>query len=139
GCDRAPRDGVRTPERGLHGMVRPSRPRVRRVHPHRVRGAARTGPRRARPRRGRDLDGAPVRLRARLDGWAARCALRRVDPASWGHARAGRAPRPARSPERDVMSAGPDASQAPERPSAKDMVWIAGGSFLMGSEDFYPE
>jgi sulfatase modifying factor 1 len=21
----------------------------------------------------------------------------------------------------------------------KDMVWVAGGSFLMGSEDFYPE
>ena len=22
---------------------------------------------------------------------------------------------------------------------AKDMVWVPGGSFLMGSEDFYPE
>src|SRR3990172_13163913 len=25
------------------------------------------------------------------------------------------------------------------RPPAKDMVWVPGGTFLMGSEDFYPE
>ena len=24
-------------------------------------------------------------------------------------------------------------------PPAKDMVWVPGGDFLMGSEDFYPE
>ena len=29
-------------------------------------------------------------------------------------------------------------ADAPRRPP-KDMVWIAGGSFLMGSEEFYPE
>src|SRR4029453_15450539 len=28
---------------------------------------------------------------------------------------------------------------APSRPPAKDMVWVPGGDFLMGSEDFYPE
>jgi formylglycine-generating enzyme len=27
----------------------------------------------------------------------------------------------------------------PGRPPAKDMVWIPGGEFLMGSDDFYPE
>ena len=31
------------------------------------------------------------------------------------------------------------ASMPPGRPPAKDMVWIPGGSFRMGSEDFYPE
>ena len=30
-------------------------------------------------------------------------------------------------------------SVEPGRPPAKDMVWIHGGSFLMGSEDHYPE
>ena len=25
------------------------------------------------------------------------------------------------------------------RPPPKDMVWVPGGTFLMGSEDFYPE
>jgi formylglycine-generating enzyme required for sulfatase activity len=25
------------------------------------------------------------------------------------------------------------------RPPHKDMVWVPGGTFLMGSEDFYPE
>jgi sulfatase modifying factor 1 len=29
--------------------------------------------------------------------------------------------------------------KAAQRPPAKDMVWVPGGSFLMGSEDFYPE
>ena len=32
----------------------------------------------------------------------------------------------------------PDAQRVPEAP-AKDMVWIPGGRFLMGSADFYPE
>ena len=27
----------------------------------------------------------------------------------------------------------------PAEPRAKDMAWIPGGTFLMGSEDFYPE
>jgi sulfatase modifying factor 1 len=31
-----------------------------------------------------------------------------------------------------------DLAPAPE-PPAKDMVWVPGGEFLMGSEDFYPE
>ena len=30
-------------------------------------------------------------------------------------------------------------AEAPGRPPAKDMVWIPGGEFLMGSERFYPE
>ena len=28
---------------------------------------------------------------------------------------------------------------APGPPPAEDMAWIPGGTFLMGSEDFYPE
>src|SRR6266508_6107721 len=28
---------------------------------------------------------------------------------------------------------------APGSPPARDMVWVPGGSFLMGSKDFYPE
>ena len=28
---------------------------------------------------------------------------------------------------------------APGLPPAKNMVWVPGGEFLMGSEDFYPE
>ena len=28
---------------------------------------------------------------------------------------------------------------SPTRAPAKDMVWIPGGTFRMGSEDFYPE
>ena len=28
---------------------------------------------------------------------------------------------------------------APGPPPAKNMVWVPGGEFLMGSEDFYPE
>ena len=36
----------------------------------------------------------------------------------------------------DVAS--PGVSQ-PGRAPAKDMVWVPGGEFLMGSEDFYPE
>ena len=31
------------------------------------------------------------------------------------------------------------ASPAPGRPPYADMVWIPGGAFLMGSEQFYPE
>ena len=31
------------------------------------------------------------------------------------------------------------AERPPTRPPAKDMARIAGGSFLMGSDDFYPE
>ena len=30
-------------------------------------------------------------------------------------------------------------SQPPAEAPAKDMRWIPGGTFLMGSEDFYPE
>jgi len=28
---------------------------------------------------------------------------------------------------------------SPGPPPGKDMVWVAGGRFLMGSQDFYPE
>ncbi|MGH3331506.1 MAG: SUMF1/EgtB/PvdO family nonheme iron enzyme, partial [Nocardioidaceae bacterium] len=31
------------------------------------------------------------------------------------------------------------ADYAPDRPPARGMVWIPGGDFLMGSDDFYPE
>ena len=30
-------------------------------------------------------------------------------------------------------------TQPPDEPPAKDMTWIPGGAFMMGSEDFYPE
>jgi formylglycine-generating enzyme required for sulfatase activity len=30
-------------------------------------------------------------------------------------------------------------TQSPAAPPFKDMVWVPGGTFLMGSEDFYPE
>src|SRR4029453_718766 len=36
-------------------------------------------------------------------------------------------------------AAGPAAPPRPPGPPAKDMAWVPGGSFLMGSEDFYPE
>jgi sulfatase modifying factor 1 len=32
-----------------------------------------------------------------------------------------------------------DRVRPPTPPPSKDMVWIPGGSFLMGSDDFYPE
>ena len=32
-----------------------------------------------------------------------------------------------------------DRADAPGRPPARDMAWIPGGTFRMGSEDFYPE
>jgi sulfatase modifying factor 1 len=32
-----------------------------------------------------------------------------------------------------------DRPRPPGPPPAKDMVWVPGGRFLMGSEDFYPE
>jgi formylglycine-generating enzyme len=37
------------------------------------------------------------------------------------------------------VPATPATDVAPGRPPAKDMVWIPGGEFVMGSNDFYPE
>jgi formylglycine-generating enzyme required for sulfatase activity len=37
------------------------------------------------------------------------------------------------------MSTAVTTSEPPGRPPAKDMRWIPGGEFLMGSEDFYPD
>jgi hypothetical protein len=36
-------------------------------------------------------------------------------------------------------STAPQPSAPPCPPPAADMAWVPGGSFLMGSEDFYPE
>jgi formylglycine-generating enzyme required for sulfatase activity len=36
-------------------------------------------------------------------------------------------------------TAGPVGIEAPPKPPPEDMVWVPGGSFLMGSDAFYPE
>jgi formylglycine-generating enzyme required for sulfatase activity len=38
-----------------------------------------------------------------------------------------------------TRSRGPDQSDRPGRVPHKNMVWVPGGAFLMGSNDFYPE
>jgi len=37
------------------------------------------------------------------------------------------------------MQGSPEVARSTERAHSKDMVWIEGGSFLMGSDSFYPE
>src|SRR5690242_6620147 len=40
---------------------------------------------------------------------------------------------------RDVAGAQADVSSPSRRAPAKNMVWVPGGEFSMGSDDFYPE
>ena len=78
GSDRADRNPPASVHCGVHGLVRPARTRLGRLHPHRP-GRVRAGRRRFDARTDRHLDHPALRRAARHLGTAAGYLVRRVD------------------------------------------------------------